>query len=97
MAAEHRLALAALCDESDVARKGGRLPPTALPAAGEPSSWPERPKHSPFVVCVFDTGKNMLVKIACSSFEMVLQTIKHTMIYHGSDPSVEVIALHLVV
>jgi hypothetical protein len=45
----------------------------------------------------FYTGKNMVVKIARSSFDMVLQTIKHTMIYPGSGLSSEVIALHLAV
>jgi hypothetical protein len=39
----------------------------------------------------------MKVNIMCSYFEVVLQTIKHTMIYPGSCPSLEVIALHLVV
>jgi hypothetical protein len=42
---------------------------------------------------VFCTGKNRVVKITCSSSEVVLQTTKHTMIYHGSGPSLEVIAL----
>jgi hypothetical protein len=28
----------------------------------------------------------MVVKIACSSSEVVLRTTKHTMIYDGSDP-----------
>jgi hypothetical protein len=44
-------------------------------------------------VSVFCTGKNRVVKIARSSSEMVLQTTKHTMIYPGSGPSLEVIAL----
>jgi translation initiation factor 6 (eIF-6) len=43
---------------------------------------------------VFCTGKNRMVKIARSSSKMVLQTIKHTIIYPSSDPSSEVIALH---
>jgi hypothetical protein len=46
------------------------------------------------IVSVFYTGKNRVVKITCSSFEMVLRTIKHTMIYPGSGPSLEVIALY---
>jgi hypothetical protein len=37
-----------------------------------------------------------VVKIAHSSFKVVLRTMKHTMIYPGSDPSSEVIALYLV-
>jgi hypothetical protein len=37
--------------------------------------------------------KYRLVKIVCSSSEMVLHTIKHTMIYPGSDFSLEVIVL----
>jgi hypothetical protein len=37
------------------------------------------------------------VKIARSSFDVVLQTMKHTMIYPSSGPSSEVIALRLVV
>jgi hypothetical protein len=44
-------------------------------------------------VSVFCTGKNRVVKITRSSFEMVLQTTKHTMIYPDSGPSLEVIAL----
>jgi hypothetical protein len=46
---------------------------------------------------VFCTGKNRVVKITHSSSEMLLQTIKHAMIYPGSSPSSEVIALCLVV
>jgi hypothetical protein len=49
-ATEHDLAPAALCDERDVARKGGQLLPAAPPSVGEPSSWPERSEHSPSVV-----------------------------------------------
>jgi hypothetical protein len=37
--------------------------------------------------------KYSVVKIACSSSEVVLQTMKHTMIYPGSGPSLEVVAL----
>jgi hypothetical protein len=50
-----------------------------------------------YIVGVFCTGKSRVVKIVRSSFEMVLRTIKHTMIYPGSGPSLEVIALHPVV
>jgi hypothetical protein len=39
------------------------------------------------------TGKNRVVKIAHSSFEMVLRTTKHTMIYPGLGPSLEVIVI----
>jgi hypothetical protein len=49
------------------------------------------------LIGVFCTGKNGVVKIMCFSFEMVLQTTKHTMIYPGSGFSSEVIALHLAV
>jgi hypothetical protein len=42
---------------------------------------------------VFYTSKNMVVKIAHSSFEMVLRTTKHTMIYLGSGSSLQVIAI----
>jgi hypothetical protein len=45
-------------------------------------------------VSVFRTGKNRMVKIVRSSFEMVLRTIKHTMIFSGSVPYLKVIALH---
>jgi hypothetical protein len=45
-------------------------------------------------VSVFWTDKNRVVKITCSSVEVVLQTTKHTMIYPGLGPSLEVIALH---
>jgi hypothetical protein len=38
------------------------------------------------VVCI---DKNRVVKITYSSSEMVLQTIKHTMIYPSSGPSLE--------
>jgi hypothetical protein len=38
-----------------------------------------------------------VVKIACSSSKVVLQPMKHTMIYPGSSPSLEVIALYPVV
>jgi hypothetical protein len=55
-----------------------------------------RTVETPFV-CVFCTGENRVVKITCSTFEMVLRTTKHTMIYPGSGPSLEVIALHLVI
>jgi hypothetical protein len=34
-----------------------------------------------------------VVKIVCSSSEVVLQTTKHIVIYPGSDPSLEVITL----
>jgi hypothetical protein len=45
----------------------------------------------------FCTGKNRVVKITRSSSEMVLRTIKHTMIYISSGPSLKVVVLHLVV
>jgi hypothetical protein len=35
----------------------------------------------------------IVVKIACSCFEMVLRTIKNTIVYHGSGLCYEVIAL----
>jgi hypothetical protein len=41
--------------------------------------------------------KDRVVKIARSSFEVVLQTTKHMVIYPGSGPSLEVIALRLAV
>jgi hypothetical protein len=44
-------------------------------------------------VGVFCTEKNRVVKIVHSSSEVVLQTIKHMVIYPGSGPSLEVIAL----
>jgi hypothetical protein len=44
-------------------------------------------------VGVFCTGKDRVVKITRSSNEVVLQTIKHMVIYHGSSLSLEVIAL----
>jgi hypothetical protein len=44
-------------------------------------------------VGVFNTGKNRVVKIVCSSSKMVLRTTKHTVIYPGSNPSLVVIAL----
>jgi hypothetical protein len=45
------------------------------------------------IVSVFYTGKNRVVKIMHSSSEVVLRTIKHTMIYSSSGPSLEIIAL----
>jgi hypothetical protein len=46
------------------------------------------------LIGVFCIGKNRVVKIVRSSSEVVLRTIKHTVIYLGSGPSLEVIALH---
>jgi hypothetical protein len=48
-------------------------------------------------VGVFYTDKNRVVKITHSSFELVLQTTKHTMIYPSLGPFLEVIALCTVV
>jgi Na+/melibiose symporter-like transporter len=44
-------------------------------------------------VGVFFTGKNRVVKIVHSSSDVVLRTTKHTLIYPGLGPSLEVIAL----
>jgi hypothetical protein len=41
----------------------------------------------------FASVRYMVVKIARSNSDVVLQTTKHTVIYPGSDPSMEVIAL----
>jgi hypothetical protein len=47
---------------------------------------------------VFSAPTNYgVVKITCSSSEVVLRIMKHTMIYPDSGPSLEVIALHPVV
>jgi hypothetical protein len=43
--------------------------------------------------CSFALARYWVVKIARSSSEVVLRTTKHTVIYHGSSPSSEVIAL----
>jgi hypothetical protein len=48
-------------------------------------------------VFFFAPARYKVVKIRHSCFEVVLQTIKHTMVYPDSGPSLEVIALHLVV
>jgi hypothetical protein len=56
----------------------------------------QRPLPSVLTVGVFYTGKNRVVKITCSSSEVVLQTTKHIMIYPSSGPSLEVIALRSV-
>jgi hypothetical protein len=53
--------------------------------------------HGTTHVSVFCTNKNRMVKITCSSSEMVLWTIKYTMIYSGSGPSLKIIALRPVV
>jgi hypothetical protein len=42
------------------------------------------------VLCI---GKNRVVKITCSSSEVVLRTTKNTMIYPDSGPSLKVLAL----
>jgi hypothetical protein len=52
---------------------------------------------SPFLACqlsVFFISKNRVVKNVHSSFEMVLRTTNHTMIYPGSFPSSKVIVIH---
>jgi hypothetical protein len=41
----------------------------------------------------FASPRYTVVKIAHSSFEVVSQIIKHTMIYPGSGPSLKVIAI----
>jgi hypothetical protein len=45
----------------------------------------------------FALARYMVVKIMCSCSEVVLQTTKHTMVYPGSCPSLEVIVLRPVV
>jgi hypothetical protein len=52
------------------------------------------PLPSTTTVYVFAPARYMVVKIAHSYSEMVLQTTKHTKFYPGSGPSLEVIALH---
>jgi hypothetical protein len=47
-------------------------------------------------VSVFCTGKSRVFKITHFSFEVVLRTTKHTVIYPSSCPSLEVITLYLV-
>jgi hypothetical protein len=44
--------------------------------------------------CFFAPARYRVVKITHSYFEVVLQTIKHTMVYPSAGPSLEVIALH---
>jgi hypothetical protein len=55
----------------------------------------------PFLACqlsvFFTLARYRVVKIAHSSSEVVLQTTKHTVIYLGSGPSSDVIALRPVV
>jgi hypothetical protein len=47
---------------------------------------------------VFSTpAKYRVVKITCSSSEVVLRTMKHVVIYPSSDPSLEVIVLRPVI
>jgi hypothetical protein len=48
-------------------------------------------------VDVFYTDKNRVIKIARFSFEIVLRTIKHKMIYHGSGYSLEIIVIRAMV
>jgi hypothetical protein len=45
----------------------------------------------------FASGRYNVVKSTRSYSRVVLQTTKHTIVYPGSDPSLEVIALHPVV
>jgi hypothetical protein len=45
----------------------------------------------------FAPTRYRVVKIARSSYEVVLRTMKHTVIYPGTGPSLEVIALRIVV
>jgi hypothetical protein len=45
------------------------------------------------VLVFFAPARFKVVKIMCSSFEVVLWTTKHRVIYPGSEPSLEVIAL----
>jgi carbamate kinase len=51
------------------------------------------PCPSASTVGVVFIDKNRVVKIVHSSSDVVLQTTKHIMIYHGSGPSLGVIAL----
>jgi hypothetical protein len=57
--------------------------------------------NSPFLAqqlsVFFALARYRVVNIVRSCSDMVLQTIKHTMIYPSSGPSLEVIALRLVV
>jgi hypothetical protein len=46
---------------------------------------------------LFAMARYRVVKIAYSYSEVVLRTTKHTMVYPGSGPSLEVIALRPVV
>jgi hypothetical protein len=58
----------------------------------------EKHKYIGHTLSVFSTPTNYgVVKIARSSSEVVMRTMKHTMIYPGSGPSSEVIALRPVV
>jgi hypothetical protein len=41
----------------------------------------------------FSLVRYRVVKITHSYFKVVLRTTKHTIVYHGSGPSMEVIAL----
>jgi hypothetical protein len=55
-------------------------------------------KHLTTLLSVFSAqAKYRVDKIVRSSSEVVLRTTKHTMIYHGLGPSLEVIALHPVI
>jgi hypothetical protein len=68
----------------------------------EPSECPEE-KHAPNppswcqLSMFFIPEKYRVVKIVHSNFEVVLQITKHTVIYPGLGPSLEVIALLLAV
>jgi hypothetical protein len=53
--------------------------------------------RSKIVGVFFAPARYMVVKIARFSSEVVLQTIKHMMIYPSLDPSLKIIALHIAV
>jgi hypothetical protein len=62
------------------------------------SAFLHKARRLSLVLMVFSAlTKYRVVKITRSSFEVVLRTMKHTMIYPSSGPSLEVIALCLVV
>jgi hypothetical protein len=79
-----------------------RSPSAATVSADEGTIGMSRGKaryKSPFLVrqlsVFFASTSYRVVKITCSYSEVVLRIKKHTMVYHGSRPSFEVIALRL--
>jgi hypothetical protein len=74
-------------------------PGPVAPSLGLPLHLGECPGTDTGIVSadVFYTDKNRVIKIVRFSFEIVLRTTKHKMIYHASGYSLEIIAIRAAV